>query len=114
MERKIVEVNYTRKIEQEGKESCLVEYMDNIVRFEDGSETIRYGITRVHGKNIKEMTESLKEATKKHGWWSLQTTNIQELKAAFRAGFRNKNLSGLKQHINEFQKGSTLYVEKVV
>ena len=74
MERRIKEVQYTRKIKHEGKGKQLIDYMENIICYEDNSKAIRFGINRVFGKSIKEMAESLKEATKKHGWWSLQTT----------------------------------------
>ena len=112
---KITEVQYKRDVKALNEAGSGVEYLENVVTFEDGSTAIRNGITRVHGKTITEMTTSLKEATSQIGWWSLQTTSLKELKAAYRAGFRSTiGLMTLKEHIEEFEKGGTLHVQKLV
>ena len=104
----IVEVQYARIIQY----GDSVDYMENMVWFDDGSSAFRNGITRVHGETIKKMAENLKKAIRQNAWWSLQTTSLNELKAAYQAGFRNRDLSSLEEHIKAFQSsGETLQVE---
>lgn len=116
LKKEIKEVLYERSPQKAGDDTNWVEYLTNKVTFCDGTKGVRLGIINVYGRNIKEMANSLKAAIhKKNGWWSLQATNIPELKAAYRAGFRNRYLKdkSLKDHIEAFQKGNTLYVECV-
>lgn len=114
--RTIVEVEYKREERFTGLNSSGFDYMQNVITFNDGSKEIRLGVTRVYGKNINEMRKSLvigmNQLKGTSHWWSLQVTDLNELKAAYRAGFRNRELSSLESHIKTFnQHGGTLHVE---
>lgn len=113
----IKSIRYGKETQRVGTKGSYVDCIENFVTMTDGSELIRLGICKVAGENIKEMALSLNQAIAKKGdsiWFSLQTTNLLELKASYRVGFRSHNgLSGLEAHIKEFQKqGSTLYMDR--
>ncbi len=112
--REIAEVEYKQETKHIGTPGCGIDFIDNVITFEDGSIAIRFGIQNVYGQMIKDMIASLQLLKEKSGWWSLQTTSIYELKAAYKAGFRNRDLSGLKQHIVAFNRQcGTLHVELI-
>lgn len=105
----IKEVNY----KQEQQEVEGVKFIDNFITFEDDTQAIRYGIQDIQGKTVEAMAMSLFKAVReKTGWWSLQTTSLNEVKAAYRIGFRKSGMSYLKEHMEAFEKqGGTLHME---
>lgn len=115
----IATVDYRREEKQAGEGNCLVTYLENEVTFTDGSKATRIGIIRINGKTVRDMAKSLKTAIRtkagdRPNWWSLQATSLAELKAAYQAGFRNRNLpERLEAHIEafKFKKRESLHVE---
>lgn len=106
----IKKVEYIRDV----KKGEGVEYLENVITFDDGTTAVRNGIIRVDGNTIAQMTINLKRTTRKNGWWSLQATSVRELKAAYFAGFRNESLLKMKDHLEKFKKAGTIHVQKKV
>lgn len=113
-EKEIIMVQYKKTRKESGMPGAWVKYIDNVITYEDGTEVIRFGIQDIYGGITSAMKQSLRAAVRvTPGWWSLQTTSIKEVKAAYSAGFRSPDLSTLEEHVSAFQKLSTLYMELV-
>jgi|SRR5690625_1267746 len=116
MYKEIENVIYAEDTETAGNNLSYIEYNKNTVTFKDGTIATRVGLTKINGVTIKEKEESLLEGLddlKKYTWFSLQATYLKELKAAYRAGFRCRNLKPLGTHLEEFERNGTIQLEKI-